>query len=257
MPAGYALAAATIYSAGAGAGAAGDAAAAQAAASQYAADIQKAMFDKQNLQQTGYRATGQNALANIGALGTGQYQRYDEAGNPVGDLQTGTGYLQHRFNAEDFANGMDPSYQFRLQQGEEATRRAANVGGGQISGNTLKSLNDYSQGSASTEYANAFNRFQTERGNIYNTLASLAGLGQTSLGQTGAQSVQAGQNIGNAIQAGGAAQAAGIVGAANATTGGVQGLANQYYLSNLMKPQAQSSGGGGGATIAAPEFYTA
>lgn len=245
MPAGYALAAATIYSAGAGAGAASDAASIQAAASQYAADVQKAMFEKQNAQQTGYRAAGGNALANIGALSTGQYQRYDEAGNPVGEAQTGTGYLQQRFTPEEFAKSMDPSYQFRLQQGEEATRRQANLAGGQIGGNTLKSLQDYSQGLASTEYANAFNRFQTERGNIYNTLASLAGLGQTSLGQTGAQSVAAGQNIGNAIQAGGAAQAAGIVGSTNAITGGVQSLANQYYLNNLM----QNKNAGGGYTV--------
>jgi hypothetical protein len=42
----------------------------------------------------------------------------------------------------------------------------ANVGGGAISGNTLRSLTDYGQGLASTEYANAFGRFQTDRTNI-------------------------------------------------------------------------------------------
>lgn len=252
-----AVAAATVYSANRGAGAATDAASIQAAASQYAADVQKAMFEKQNTQQTGYRAAGQNALANIGALGTGQYQRYDEAGNPVGTPETGTGYLQKRFTAKDFAEGIDPSYAWRLQQGEEATRRAANVGGGQISGNTLKALNDYSQNSASTEYANAFNRFQTERGNIYNTLASIAGLGQTSLGQTGAQSATVAGNIGNAIQAGGAAQAAGIVGSANAYTGAVQSLGNQYYMSQLLKPKGDGGGGGGYNLPSSTADYTA
>jgi competence protein ComEC len=40
-----------------------------------------------------------------------------------------------------------------------------------ISGNALKGQEDYSQGLASQEYGNAFNRFQTGRTNIYNTLA--------------------------------------------------------------------------------------
>lgn len=258
MP-GWAVAAATVYAGSQSAGAASDAAAQQAAASMYAADIQKAMFDKQNLQQTGYRAAGQNALANIGALGTGQYQRYDEAGNPIGEPETGTGYLQRRFTAKDLAEGIDPGYQFRLQQGEEATRRAANVGGGQLSGNTLKALNDYSQNAASSEYANAFNRFQTERGNIYNTLASIAGLGQTSLGQTGAQSATASGNIGNALANAGSAAAAGTVGRANAIGGTVQSLANQYYMNSLRNnPGGQNYtdaggwSGGGNNTVNVP-----
>lgn len=211
MP-GWAVAAATVYAGSQSAGAASDAAGQQAAASKYAADIQKAMFDIQNEQQKPYREAGYSALSDIAGL------------KP---------YLQERFGPEEFAKGMDPSYKFRLQQGEEATRRAANVGGGQISGNTLKALNDYSQNSASTEYANAFNRFQTERGNIYNTLASIAGLGQTSLGQTGMQSATAAGGIGNAMANAGAAQAAGTVGRANAIGGTVQSLGNLYYLNSL------------------------
>ena len=209
MPWGY-VAAATIGSSLLGANAAQGAADTQAAASNNAAQLQKQMFDTQNQQQTGYRAAGQNALSNIGALGTGQYQTYDQAGNPVGDTQTGSGYLQHQFNAQDFANNVDPGYAFRLKQGQ-----------------------------ASQEYQNAFNRYQTQRGNIYNTLASIAGLGQTSLGQTGQMSTQTGANIGNAIQNAGSAQAAGQVGTANAIGGGLTGAANSYLLSNLLKPQTQ------------------
>jgi len=245
---------ANLLGASMGADAAENAANTQAAASRYSADQQKQMFDVQNKQQTGYRAAGQQGLAQIGALGSGQYQTYDAAGNPVGDLKTGSDYLTKQFSPEDFADGIDPGYAFRLKQGQEQAMRQANLGGGALSGNALAGLQDYTQGQASQEYGNAFNRFQTQRGNIYNTLASIAGLGQTSLGQTGTQSVAAGANIGNAISNAGAAQAAGQVGVANAYSGGLTGAANTYALSNLLRsnqPQTFSdtsgwSGGGSG-----------
>ena len=72
---------------------------------------------------------------------------------------------------------------------------------------------------------------------IYNTLASIAGLGQTSLGQTTAAGTTAAGNIGANLANVGAAQAGGTVGAANALTGGIQGAANQYYLSQLLAPK--------------------
>lgn len=245
---------ANLLGASMGADASENAANTQAAASRYSADQQKAMFDVQNKQQTGYRAAGGSALGQIGALGSGQYQTYDAAGNPVGDMKTGSGYLTKQFSPQDFAEGMDPGYAFRLKQGQEQAMRQANLGGGALSGNALAGLQDYTQGQASQEYGNAFNRFQTQRGNIYNTLASIAGLGQTSLGQTGNQSVAAGANIGNAISNAGAAQAAGQVGVANAYSGGLTGAANTYALSNLLRgnqPQTFSdnsgwSGGGSG-----------
>jgi len=137
--------------------------------------------------------------------------------------------------------------------GQDEEMRQANLGGGALSGNALAGLQDYTQGQASQEYGNAFNRYQTQRGNIYNTLASIAGLGQTSLGQTGNQSVAAGANIGNAISNAGSAQAAGQIGSANAISGGLTGGANGYMLSQLLKPQGQTfsdtsgwSGGGSG-----------
>jgi hypothetical protein len=196
-----------------GSGAASTAAGEQAGASRYAADINKQMFDTSNAQQAPYREAGYTALNDIGGLKS---------------------YLQKQFTPEDFKAGIDPGYAFRLQQGQEATNRMANMGGGLISGNALKGQEDYSQGLASQEYGNAFNRFQTQRSNIYNTLASIAGLGQTSLGQTTAAGTTAAGNIGSNIANAGAASAGGTVGAANALTGGLQGAANQYYLSQLL-----------------------
>jgi hypothetical protein len=154
-------------------------------------------------------------------------------------MQTGSGYLTKQFTPEDFAAGMDPGYAFRLKMGQDQAMRQANLGGGSIGGNALAGLQDYTQGSASQEYGNAFNRFQTQRGNIYNTLASIAGLGQTSLGQTGQAGTSAGANIGQAISNAGSAAAAGTIGSANAMGGSIQNLGNQYMLSQMLKPQAQ------------------
>ena len=243
MPWGY-VAAATIGSSLLGADAAQNAADTQAASQRESMAVQKAMFDKQNQQQTGYRAAGGNALSQIGALGSGTYGIYDAEGNPTG-TGTGSGYLTKQFTPEDFAAGIDPGYAFRLKQGQEQGMRQANLGGGALSGNALAGLQDYTQGQASQEYGNAFNRFQTQRGNIYNTLASIAGLGQTSLGQTGTAATQTGANIGQAISNAGSAQAAGQVGTANAIGGGLTGAANTYALSSLLKPQTQSPTGYG------------
>lgn len=223
MPWGY-VAAATIGSSLLGADAAQSAADTQAGASRYSADIQKQMFDVQNEQQKPYREAGYSALSDIAGM------------KP---------YLTHQFNAQDFAEGIDPGYAFRLKQGQEQAMRQANLGGGALSGNALAGLQDYTQGQASQEYGNAFNRYQTQRGNIYNTLASIAGLGQTSLGQTGQMSTQTAANIGNAIQSAGTAQAAGQVGTANAIGGGLTGAANTYALSSLLKPQVATPTGYG------------
>jgi hypothetical protein len=136
----------------------------------------------------------------------------------------------------------------------------ANMGGGMISGNALKGAQDYTQGLASTEFGNAFNRFQTGRTNIYNTLAGIAGLGQTSLGQTTTAGTQAAGNIGANIANAGAAQAGGIVGSANALAGGLTGASQNYMLSQILAPRSGvnyglnigGGTGGGGMGITAP-----
>lgn len=195
----------------------------QADAANRSANLQKQMFDIQNQQQAPYREQGYAALKDIAGL------------KP---------YLTQQFGPEQFAAGIDPGYAFRLKQGEMQAQRMANQGGGLLGGNALRGLEDYTQGAASQEYQNAFNRFQTQRGNIYNTLASIAGLGQTSLGQTTNAATTAGANIGNAISNAGAALGGGQVAMGNALGGSAQQIGNQFYLANLLKPR---TGGGAGA----------
>lgn len=213
--------------------AASEAADQQARSAANALGLTKQQFDLVNQQQAAGRGLGYQGYNQIRSMLPGQYTQYDEQGNPTGTA-TGQDYLTHQFNAKDFAEGIDPGYAFRLQQGQMANQRAANVGGGALSGNTLQGLNDYNQGAASQEYGNTFNRYQTQRGNIYNTLASIAGLGQAAQGQTNAASSAYGTNAANLMTGSAAAQAAGTVGVANAYGGALSNAGNTYALSNLL-----------------------
>ena len=215
----------------------------QADAARYAADLQNQQFQLTNEQQAPVRAVGYGALNQLGSLGTGTYGMYDSEGKPIGNA-TGSGYLQHQFNAEDLKNGLAPNYDFMLGQGQTANQRMANVGGGAIGGNALQGLQDYTQNYAGNAYQNAFTNYQNQRTNIYNTLAGIAGLGQQSLTTTANAGATAAQNAGNAIQAAGAAQAGGTVGSANALGGALQGAGQGYMLSQILanKYPSQSNG---------------
>jgi hypothetical protein len=204
----------------------------QAAAYRDAAAFEKQMFDVQNEQQKPYREAGYSALSDITEM------------KP---------YLTKQFGPEDFQAGIDPSYNFRLEQGNLATTNMGNRSGGAIGGNALRGLVDYGQGLASTEYGNVFDRFQKQRGNIYNNLASIAGLGQNSLGQTGQLSSNTSTNVGSSIAGAGTAIGAGQVAAANAYGGGLQGAGNSYMLSQMLN-QRNPVTPTGGAMPASPSF---
>jgi len=159
-------------------------------------------------------------------------------GAPASDMAAdGTQMMPISGPGSPFEEYLDPSMAFRMKFGTQATERLANIGGGAISGNTMRALTDYGQNLASTEYGNAFNRFQTERGNIYNTLANIAGMGQGAVntGVRAGETYSAGQT--GLITGGAAAQAAGNVGAANAYSGAVGNVGNMAFLSSIMKPQ--------------------
>jgi len=206
-----------------GAKGAKDAAKIQAGAADRAAQMEREMYDISREDLAPYRETGYTALKDIGEL------------RPL---------LTAQFGEDQFNQYLDPSMAFRQKLGEQSTARLANVGGGALSGNTLRSLTDYGQGLASTEYGNAFERFQNERTNIYNTLANIAGMGQGAV-NTG---VTAGQNFGAQMTGlttgAGAAQAAGAVGAANAYGGAAQNIGNAAYLNSIMnRPPVQPGAG--------------
>ncbi len=164
---------------------------------------------------------------------------YRESGyNALKDIEQMKPFLTSQFGPNQFAQYLDPSMAFRQRLGTQATERLSNVGGGAISGNTMRALTDYGQNLASTEYGNAFNRFQTERGNIYNTLANIAGMGQGAVntGVRSGETFAAGQT--GLLTGQAAAQAAGTVGQANAYGGALGNIGNAYMLSQFMQPKA-------------------
>lgn len=196
--------------------------------------VLKDIYNQQLGFQKPYQATGTNALSQLGALGTGQYQQYDPTTGLPTTMGTGSGYLQHQFDASDLAKGLAPNYDFMLQQGQMANQRAANVGGGALSGNTLQGLNKYTQDYAGNAYQNAFTNYQNQRQNIYQNLSGLAGMGQTA--NTGAQAAGTSYGKGTTdLQTALAnAQAAAAIGKAQAVAGGTSGLANSTFLASLL-----------------------
>lgn len=80
---------------------------------------------------------------------------------------------------------IDPGYAFRLQQGEQTLNRSAAARGGAISGSALKDLTNYSQGAASQEYQNAFNRFEASTQNRVGNLMGVSNAGQNAAGNMG------------------------------------------------------------------------
>lgn len=202
---------ASLVSAYTGAKAAKSAAGRIADSTAYAADIQKEMYEQGREDLGPYRELGYASLKDISGMKpflTGQFEDYKDQ------------YL-------------DPSMAFRMKYGTQATERLSNVGGGALSGNTLRGLTDYGQNLASTEYTNAFNRFQTERGNIYNTLANIAGMGQGAV-NTGVQAGQvAAQNQGQLAVGGAQALASGTIGAANAYSNALGNVSDFATLAAL------------------------
>jgi len=203
-----------------GSKAAKDAASMQAGGIDRATAAQQAQYEQTREDYAPYRELGYTALKDIEAL------------KPL---------LTAQFGPDQFAQYLDPSMDFRRRIGEQTTARALNVGGGFLSGNTLRGLTDYGQNLASTEYSNAFNRFQTDRGNIYNTLSNIAGMGMGATNQGAAIGQAAAQNIGTLAVGGAQAQAAGTIGAAQAyqnSLGQISDLATLYGLgkSGFLKP---------------------
>lgn len=225
------VASTSLVSGGMGASAARGAARTQAEAADRAAQQQREMFDIGRADLAPYRERGYQALGEIG-------QRLP--------------YFTQQFTTEEaLAPYLDPSMAFRMRFGQEATQRLANVAGGAISGNTLRGQEEFAQNLASTEFANAFNRAQGERTNIYNLLSNIAGMGQGAV-NTGVQAQQAlGQSLAGLTTGAGAAQAAGQVGAANAISQALQGPSNYIQLAALLgrNPFGPVTPAGGGGTF--------
>lgn len=152
------------------------------------------------------------------------------------------GSLTDPFTVEDFYNYADPGYAFRLQQGTQGVQNSAAAGSGALSGAALKDLLTFNQDYASTEYGNAFNRYQTQQGNIFSRLSDIAHLGQNAAAGVGAQGTALAGNAGQQAYNAGSAAGAGTVGAGNALS---QGATNYWLYNNpqMWRGNQPASGG--------------
>jgi hypothetical protein len=199
-------------------------------------------------------ARAQDELLAAGQEAKVGYEPYTEAGKTaLADITKQSPYFQQQFTNKDLNNYLAPGYEFRLGQGQRANLQASNLTGGAVSGNALRSLQDYSQNFASGEYANAFNQFQSQRTNIYNQLSDIAKIGLTGQQGTANAILGTGTNIASITSGLGNAQAASQIGQANALSGAVQGATNAasyYAMNNMNNPaamQAQLTAGGYGS----------
>lgn len=206
------------------------AASTQADAANNATAATQAQNAQTRADEAPWRAAGQTALGSIadlmGTSGNTSAQNY--------------GSLMHQFNADDLKSNLAPNYDFVLKQGLGATTNAGNAAG--FSGNTLKGINDYVQGYAGNAYQQAFSNYTANQTNIYNRLASLANLGQTANQVTGVLGATNTLNANNFATSGAAANAAGIVGTANAFTNGFGNYAGWNYLNGSSSSNANAPG---------------
>jgi hypothetical protein len=193
---------------------------------QYAADIQKQMFDILNKQQEPYRQAGQVGLTQI---------------------QNMLPYFTKQPTAADI-QGI-PGYQFGLEQGLGSVSQAANVSspGSNVDLARQKFSTDYLTQQLLPYYTN-------QQTNIYNRLASLAGLGQSATQATGTLGQAAGTNLAQLATGGANAIAGGQVGAANALAGGIGNITNAGLLYSMMNRAPTINIPTPGAATIAPDF---
>ena len=171
---------------------------AQQASDATAANDQMAMFNQTQANQQPWLNAGDTALGQM------------TAGTAAG------GQFNHTFDASDLNSQLAPNYNFQLQQGLGAVNNQASVTGGLVGGNALEGINNYAQNTAAGAYQNAFNNYNTSQTNVFNRLASIAGQGQTAANTGSTTGATTAGNVASSTMAGGAAQAAGIVGTGNA-----------------------------------------
>lgn len=174
--------------------------------------FQQRMYDQTRADFAPYRESG---AANLNQLNT-----LLGLGGNTGAADFGR-YKTAEFTPEAFAANQDPGYGFRMSEGLKAVDRQAAARGGLISGAALKASQRFGQDMASQEYGNAFNRYQTVRGNTLQPFQAGAAAGQSAAAMQG----QANANFGSA-----GSQAYGTAGgnAMNAYGAASQGATGAY-----------------------------
>ena len=213
-------------------------------------------------EQAAAEQKGINYLQGEQSTGLANYQPYLNAGqgatNTLSSLlgTPGQGLLtpwSGTFTAPTAAQAeQTPGYQFQLQQGLSAAQNSAAGRGGLLSGRTLADLNNYAQGTASsnyqntfnnslTQYQSAYNTFQNNQNNEYSRLMGMSGEGLTAAQGAGNLLSNLGGDVASLYGAQGAAKAAGTIGSANAWSSALNGVSSSM-MGGLMLGSLSGNG---------------
>jgi hypothetical protein len=139
-----------------------------------------------------------------------------------------------------------PGYQFGLKQGLGSVSQGMNVlsPGSNVDVSRQKFATDYAMSQGLPAYLK-------QRNDIFNTLASIAGIGQKATDVSSQLGSATGSNLSQLATGGATALAGGQVGAANAMAGGLQNIGNTAALYGLMNraPQAAAAGATGASML--------
>jgi len=124
-----------------------------------------------------------------------------------------------------------PGYEFRLGEGVKARERGASARGNVLSGEEAKALTKFGQDYGTQDYDNFLSRFYQS----LTPLQSLAGVGQTTAGQTAQMGMQTGQSVGQNYLAAGDARASGYINQANVATGAINSGVSNYLTYDYLK----------------------
>lgn len=224
---------------------------AQATATRDAAAIQDRQYQQNRADMMPWMDAGRNALAEYSGYGRSQI-------NPstyIPNTQMPT------FDPSNLDIYADPSYSFRVQQGENALNRNMAGMGKVMSGNRLGELQKYGQDMASQEYSNMYGRAMDDykiralqedtmynRGasnyniaygqesDYLNRLAGISGAGQNAASGMATMGTNTAANIGNLRMAGGEAQGSRIMGTYNALGNMVNQGAMLYGMGAFNSP---------------------
>jgi hypothetical protein len=239
---------ASIYSSNKAADAQREGIAASTAAQQKAFDQQKEL--QEPFRQGGM--TAQNRLMTLLGLTPG-----GDSGLTVDPNDPNFGKYSKDFGMADYQ--ADPGYAFRLSEGMKGLQNSAAARGLLSSGSTLKGITDYSQGMASQEYGNAYNRYQTNRANQLNPLQSLMGSGQTAANTLTGAAGTLGKGLAEGAAALGSSNASSYMNTGNALNSALSGGMNAYMGYNNMqayrdRTAAMNAGGNSFANYASPNL---
>jgi hypothetical protein len=207
-----------------GSKAAKNAAEAQAAAAREALALQRRMYEETTARNQPFYASGvgaNNRLATL--LGTG--------GN-AGDADYGS--MSRNFSMDDYLNNQDPGYQFQLTQGMNALNAQNAATGGSQSGAAIKAATRYGTDYAGTKYKEAFDRFRSNRGDIYSMLSGQGNVGLNAANNTSTAGRDYASGGGAAIGNLGSANASSYMGSSNAYSNAIGNAMNNYNNLSMM-----------------------